>query len=229
MKAVAILANAALLLLLGCAPGGAIPPVAHPDTTEWPELFAPDLSNTIGADSVWTLTDGILTASQDQVVWTQRIYDDYVLDLEFMTEEHTNSGVILHGSDIERWTHYSVEIQISNDFDKTSAEPPTMFECGSAFGHLAPTEQRVKPAGEWNRYTITAKDRMIWVMLNGGLVTELDMSLWTSGEKNPDGSDIPEWLSVPLADLPTEGHIGLQGKHGEANIYFRNVKIMELE
>jgi hypothetical protein len=229
MKAIIFFVSVTLLVLSGCAREAAIPPAVHPDSRDWPDLFASDLGNTIGADSVWTITEGILTASEDQVLWSRRVYNDYILDLEFMTEEHTNSGVILHGSDLERWTHYSVEIQIANDYDETSTDPPTMFECGSAFGHLAPAEQRVKPAGEWNRYTITTKDKMIWVMLNDGLVTALDMSLWTSGETNPDGSEIPEWLSVPLAELPTEGHIGLQGKHGDANIYFRNVKIMELE
>jgi len=229
MKASIFLIPFATLLLTSCAPQAPIPPVQHPDAATWPDLFAPDLSNAIGADSVWTFTDGVLTASEDRELWTQGIYGNYILDLEFMTESHTNSGVLLRCSDIERWTHYSVEIQISDNYDPASTEAPTMFQCGAAFGHLAPTEQRVRAPGEWNRFTITVRDRMIWVMLNGATVTELDMSLWTSGEANPDGSEIPEWLSVPLADLPMEGHIGLQGKHGDAGIFFRNVKIRELE
>ena len=61
--------------------------------------------------------------------------------------------------------------------------------------------------------TITCKGKMIYVMLNGEPVTEMDMSKWTSAKKNPDGSDIPPWLSKPMAELPTKGHIGLQGKH----------------
>jgi len=56
----------------------------------------------------------------------------------------------------------------------------------------------------------------------------MDMTQWTSGTINPDGSDIPSWLPTPFSELPTKGYIGLQGKHGEANIYFRNVKIAEL-
>ena len=36
---------------------------------------------------------------------------------------------------------------------------------------------------------------------------------WTSAKTNPDGSDIPRWLSRPVAELPTHGRIGLQGKH----------------
>ena len=38
-------------------------------------------------------------------------------------------------------------------------------------------------------------------------------------------SEIPSWLPTPFAELPTKGYIGLQGKHGDANIFFRNVRI----
>jgi hypothetical protein len=57
----------------------------------------------------------------------------------------------------------------------------------------------------------------------------MDMSLWTSAETNPDGSEIPPWLSKPKAELATRGRIGLQGKHAGAPIYFRNLKIKELD
>jgi len=55
------------------------------------------------------------------------------------------------------------------------------------------------------------------------------MRKWTSAKTNPDGSEIPAWLSRPKAELPQKGHIGLQGKHGDSPIYFRNVKIKVLE
>ncbi len=70
---------------------------------------------------------------------------------------------------------------------------------------------------------------MIYVMLNGLMVTEMNMDLWTSATKNPDGTDIPAWLSTPFAQLPTHGNIGLQGKHAGAPIYFRNIKIKMLD
>jgi hypothetical protein len=31
-----------------------------------------------------------------------------------------------------------------------------------------------------------------------------------------------------MAELPTRGHIGLQGKHAGAPIYFRNMKVKPL-
>lgn len=69
---------------------------------------------------------------------------------------------------------------------------------------------------------------MITVVLNGEKVTEMDMLKWTSAKTNPDGSEIPTWLSNPLAGLQTRGRIGLQGKHAGAPIYFRNIKIKEM-
>ncbi|MCD4727769.1 MAG: DUF1080 domain-containing protein, partial [Pirellulales bacterium] len=60
-------------------------------------------------------------------------------------------------------------------------------------------------------------------------VTEMDMRKWTSATKNPDGSDIPKWLGKSLAERPTKGHVGLQGKHAGAPIYFRNIKIKKLD
>ena len=107
---------------------------------------------------------------------------------------------------------------------------PKNWQCAGIFGRLAPAKQTVKPAGQWNRMTVTCLGPMIYVLLNGELVTEIDMRKWTSATKNPDGSDIPPWLNSgkPAAELPTNGHIGLQGKHGGVPIYFRNIKIKTL-
>jgi hypothetical protein len=65
-------------------------------------------------------------------------------------------------------------------------------------------------------------------VLNGKKIINMDMSLWTSGKTNPDGSKIPSWLPKPYAELPTKGYIGFQGKHGNASIWFRNITVKEL-
>ena len=122
----------------------------------------------------------------------------------------------------------SVEIQIADDYAKQWAEAPASWQCGAVFGHLPASKRMVKEPGEWNRYTIIVVDEYISVVLNGELVTQMDMKLWTSATTNPDGSEIPEWLSTPFADLPTIGHVGFQGKHAGAPIYFRNIRIKEL-
>jgi len=69
---------------------------------------------------------------------------------------------------------------------------------------------------------------MITVVINGEKVNVIDMRQFTSAKTNPDGSEVPAWLSRPLASLPTKGQIGFQGKHAGAPIYFRNIRIKEL-
>ena len=215
-------------LLGGCSKKCEIPPSAHPDTAQWQELFAADLSNAVYADSVWTFENGILTAAYDQNIWTKEIYDNFILDLEFMTADSTNSGVIIYCSDINDWIPNSLEVQIADDFSSKWSSMPKTWQCAAIFGRLPAAKSMVKKPGEWNRFTITCVDSMIWVMLNGETVTVMNTKLWTSPSTNPDGSEIPPWLSRPAAELETKGYIGLQGKHAEAPIWFRNLKIKTL-
>jgi hypothetical protein len=202
----------------------------HPDTKKagWHDLFQPDLTNAIKPDNIWTFENGVLTASEDNSIWSNKEYNDFILDLEFKTANGTNSGVVVHASDIKNWIPNSVEIQIADDYSEEWSKAPKTWQCGAIFGRLAPKKSNVKKPGEWNHYTVTCKGKKIWVILNSELVNEIDMNLWTDPKKNPDGSDIPAWLNKPLATLPLKGYVGLQGKHAGAPIYFRNVKIKEL-
>lgn len=201
----------------------------HPDTSKWANLFREDLSNAVKPKGVWTFSDGVLTASEDQAIWTTRDYDNFILDLEFKNAPGTNSGVVVHCSDMKEWIPNSVEIQIADDYAEKWAKAPKTWHCGAIFGHLAPSKSIVKKPGEWNRFTIRCVDKQIDVMLNGERVTSMDMSLWTSAKTNPDGSEIPPWLNKPLSKHPTKGRIGLQGKHAGAPIWFRNIKIEEIK
>ena len=206
-----------------------VPPKVHPVSAGWNNLFMSDLSDAEFPKEIWTFENGILTASEDKCIWTKKDFKNFILDLEFKTAEGTNSGVIVYCTNTEDWIPNSVEIQIADDYAKQWAESPKTWQCAAIFGHLAPTMSMVKKPGEWNHFTITCKGQMIWVMLNGMQVTEMNMALWTSAKMNPDGSEIPSWLSTPFAELATHGRVGLQGKHAGAPIYFRNLKIKALE
>lgn len=195
---------------------------------KWEPLFNDDLSNAKDISGVWTFNDGILTASEDACLFTEAEYENFVIDLEFKNEQGTNSGVIVYCTDRENWIPNSVEVQIGDDYYFEDKGWVPNYMCGGIFGHLAPTSTLVKPAGEWNHMNVRCEGQQITVTLNGEVSADMDMSLWTSGTKNPDGSDIPSWLPKPFAEIPTKGYIGFQGKHGEANIFFRNVKIAQL-
>ena len=194
-------------------------------------LFTDDLSNAVYDKSVWLLDkDGVLYATADDAIWTTKEYENFELTLEFKNDVCTNSGVFIYCSDKQNWVINSMEIQIADDYCPKFADWPPTYFCGAVFGHLAPSQpNQVKKAGEWNTMKIIAKGKNIVVELNETQIINMDMNLWTSGEINPDGSKIPSHLPKPFAELPTKGFIGFQGKHGAATIWFRNIKIKELQ
>jgi hypothetical protein len=204
------------------------PSKAHPDSSKWEDLFAEDLSNADFPEGVWHVRRGVLMATEDRCIWTKKQYENFVLDLEFKNAKGTNSGVFVYCSDPGNFIPNSVEVQIADDFSEKWSKMPKTWQCAAIFGHLAATKSAVKKPGEWNRMTITCKGTVIEVLLNGEPVTKMDMKKWTSAKKNPDGSEIPPWLSKPKAELATKGHVGLQGKHGGVPIYFRNLKVKKL-
>jgi hypothetical protein len=75
--------------------------------------------------------------------------------------------------------------------------------------------------------TIVCQNPMIWVIMNGELLTTMDRTQWTSLTKNPDGSDVPSFLTTPVSKV-THGRIGLQGAHGGIPTWFRNVRVKRL-
>ncbi|MEO7487497.1 MAG: DUF1080 domain-containing protein [Ferruginibacter sp.] len=202
----------------------------HPNTSEkgWEDVFNKGLTNGIFPEGVWSDSNGVLTATKDEAIWGKDQYDNFVVDLDFKNAEGTNSGVIVHATNMQDWIPHSVEIQIADDYsDKWSSSPAT-WQCGAVFGHQAATNKTLKKPGEWNHFTITCIGKKIWIVLNGTLVNECDMTRFTSAKTNPDGSEIPSWLSNPMATLPLHGYIGFQGKHAGAPIYFKNIKVKKL-
>jgi len=191
----------------------------------WKPLVAEDGSNAEFSADAWALKDGVWEASKDACLWTRDSFENYLLDLEFKTAEGTNSGVILHCSDVKEWIPNSVEVQIADPFAEKWAKADSKMHGGGIFGHLAPLQQVTRKPGEWNRMVIQAKGDEITVWLNGVQTAHMDMSEWTSEKINPDGSKIPGWLSKSKATLATKGRIGLQGKHGAAQVWFRNMRI----
>jgi hypothetical protein len=216
------------LLTLGITAFSQSIPVVNPDKV-WDDLFKPDLSNADFVPGVWTFEKGVLTADEDQIIFSKVEYENFVLDLEFNMEPGANSGVVIYCTDKKDWIPNSVEVQIADDSHEKWASSPGKWQCGAIFGHLAPSEKVAKKPGEWNHIRVYCASQMIYVVLNGKQVTTMEMSKWTSAKTNPDGSEIPSWLSKPYSELPTKGFVGLQGKHAGAKVYFRNVKITNLK
>jgi hypothetical protein len=231
MKNVIIAVVVALLnSLLGTHAGELSALKAHPDSKTWADLFAADLSNALFPAGVWSWKDGELTPKdQDEVVWSKKEYENFILDLEFNLDPAANSGVLVYSTDLQNWIPNTIEIQILDDAAPKWADVPPTWRCGGIFAHSAPRKPAVKKAGEWSRMTIRCQGPKISVLLNGELVTDMNMKDWKSGKKNPDGSDIAEFEPRPLSEMATKGLIGLQGAHGGIPTHFRNIKIKALD
>jgi hypothetical protein len=199
------------------------------DASQWRPLFNEDLSNADNAE-VWSFEKGILTASEDRCIWTDREYENFILDLEFKHGDGGNSGVLVYCVDTENWVPNALEISIIDHYSEKWKDVPPFWLSGAVFGLQAPSENRLKKPGKWNRMIISCQGQHVTIELNGKLVTDMDKSLWTDPKLNPDGTETTPWVisSRLFADLPTKGKIGLQGKHGAAPIWFRKVKIKVL-
>jgi len=175
---------------------------------------------------VWTVdAEGVMTASKDAAIWSAVDYENFILDFDYKLDPAANSGVIIYTSDTKNWIPGSVEIQLLDDNHPRWAKDAPRLKNSSLYGHLGPSATPAKPAGEWNHMTVIAKGQRIRVVLNGVQTIDADISIWKDAKKNPDGTSIPPWLSVPWATIPTKGRVGFQGMHGGARPYFRNVRI----
>ena len=141
----------------------------------------------------------------DAYIMTERTYKDFVLDLEFKIEKEGNSGVFFRVGDPLLPVSKGIEVQILDTF---GLEKPGNHDCGGVIGTAAPSKNMAKPAGEWNRYTITVENNRLTVVLNGEQIIDLKLD------------------ESAMKDRPEVGHIGFQDE--AKRIWYRNVRIKEL-
>ena len=136
---------------------------------------------------------------------TEKTYGDFVLDLEFKIDKGGNSGVFMRVGDLKNHVESGFELQI---LDTHGLEKPGHHDCGGIIRTQGPARNMAKPAGEWNRYTITLKGSRLTVVFNGEQIHDLDLS--TSAMK----------------DRPARGYISFQDE--AKRVWYRNVRIKEL-
>jgi len=188
----------------------------------WRWLFnGMDLTGWAANPDSWVVEEGgLLSPRGGGDIWTNERFGNFILDLEFKLSKDANSGVFLRCADLNDWINTTIEVQIHETGDGTPHG-----QCGAIYDCLSPSANAVKPAGQWNRYTITCRDNKIHVVLNGVPVIDMDLNQWTQAGKNPDGS--PNKFTIAYKDMARDGLIGLQ-YHGHP-IWFRNIRIKQLE
>ncbi|MCL6545217.1 MAG: DUF1080 domain-containing protein [Bryobacteraceae bacterium] len=177
----------------------------------------------------WTVEDGVIALKNrtdrqehnDNYLWSEKQYGDFVLDLEFKAIEGTNSGIFLRTSDMKDPVQTGIEVQVAW---YASGRPASKGSLGGLYDLVAPGWIPFR-ANDWNRYTILCRGSQVTVLLNGEMTAEADLNQWTEARKNPDGT--ANKFTRPLKDFARRGYIGLQD-HGTP-VWYRNIRIRTLD
>ncbi|MHC4637950.1 MAG: family 16 glycoside hydrolase [Planctomycetota bacterium] len=184
----------------------------------WEDLLDPELKSWILKPGSWAVENGELALKGGGYIWTKERFGDFILDLEFKVSEKGNSGIFFRTFDLKDVVHTGIEVQIH---DTTDGRNYGM--CGAIYNCMPP-KKNVMRRGRWNRMTLMAKDNMIYIVMNGEQIIEMDIDKWTEARKNPDGTK--NKFKHAYKDMAREGHIGFQD-HGRA-VWYRNIKIKPL-
>ena len=190
------------------------------------EIPDPDKWYTANPGS-WKIEDGVMSSSGSGDIWTVKRYGDFILECEFKISPRGNSGIFFRTGDLKDPVQTGIEMQVIDTagyFGEPVPEENSKHICGSMYDLLEPSSSAEKSAGEWNHVTITCKDNLVEVVMNGIKIIEMDVNKWTTPQRNPDGTG--NKFERALKDFPVEGHIGFQD-HGDP-VWYRNIKIREL-
>jgi len=153
----------------------------------------------------------------------KQLWENFVLQCDFKLTKDCNSGIFLRtwpliapqGRDVG-WNGFECQILDS---------PTAGYQDTAAIYDLCkPESYELKPLGEWNHIQIICNHNLIFVELNGRMVTRMDLDDFTEAGRRPDGGeDKFDW--VPK-DRPRKGYIGLQDHGGDC--WYKNIKIRPL-
>ena len=170
------------LLVCGLAAFQFVPTASGQSGPGWTTLFD---GKTLGdwdrvGETNWRVEDGAIVADKNTGKGAAHLvskakYKDFMLHVEFWASDDANSGIFLRCSDpakIGDRTCYEANI-----FDQR--KDPTYGTGGIV--HYVEVNPMPKAGGKWNTYEITAKGRLITVVLNGKKTAELHNGLFTEG------------------------------------------------
>jgi hypothetical protein len=205
------------LALMGYPPDGAALSLFDGKTLDgWVAEGASEYQKDGKAVPVWTARDGLLSCKGKGfgfLRYKEREFGDFTLRFEFRMAPGCNSGLGIRTGAFDpeqsratRPSFYSYEIQLMDD----SGKPPTTHSTGSLYRYVAPKENPIRPAGEWNAMEVACEGPRIRVRLNGKLIQDVDQS-----------------TIEPLKSKPLKGCICLQNHGG--TIDFRAIEVEEIK
>jgi hypothetical protein len=171
----------------------------------------------------WIVDKGAMfyTVKGGAYAYTKQTFGNFELKADFMVEKGTNSGIFFRWTDLKDPVQTGFEMQV---LDSSGKKELDKHDCGALYDCLAPTENAMKPAMEWNTADIKCYNSIITITLNGKHILAADLNRWTEPHKNPDGT--PNKFATAYKDMPRVGRIGFQAHGGK--LWYKNVKIREL-
>ena len=178
----------------------------------------------VGLPNSWEIVDGTLKTIPGYGVdlISVDIYNNFELELEWKVPEGGNSGIFYFATEEGDYIWQSApEMQVLDDKQHSDGKN-TLTSAGALYAMIAPTKSVVNPVGEFNQVRIKVKDNHVEHWLNGTKVVEYEYqsdAMWDLVAKS-------KFNTMPLFAKASEGHIGIQGDHGE--IWYRNIRIRKL-
>ena len=190
---------------------------------------------TDGMAANWKIEDGAMVfyppaekpEGESYNIVSKQEFTNFVLSLEWKVSEGGNSGIFWGiKEDAKYGQPYETgpEIQVLDDERHPDAKNGTTHQAGALYDMMAPSENVVKPAGEWNTCVLTVNyaEHKGSVSLNGTEIVTfpLDNAEW---DEMVSKSKFATWEGFGKFHT---GRIGLQD-HGDV-VAFRNLKIKVL-
>lgn len=152
------------------------------------------------------------------LLWTERAFADFHLQLDFQLGSGANSGVAIRAAPDE--SGFSLlEIQLWDDAARPGEPSTGSLIFTPAKWVQAPTRAALKPAGSWNTLDIEARGPQIHVAVNGQETGRYDTA------KIDPTVAVDRELARANLGRPS-GQIGLFGQVGQ--LRFRNIRIHDL-
>ena len=197
-----LLCIALISLTLGDEPAAAAHPAA--DDPSFTTIFDGKDLSMIQTEGNWQIKDDgslHLTLREGEkgwtrygsYIWLKDDYADFVFDFEFKFAKGGNSGLYFRCADTVDPTKSGFEVQI---LDSHGAKKELgHHDKGGVIRTCGPLVNAAKPAGEWQRMTVTMKGDHLTAVLNGKLIQDINLR-----EKKPKNKELADSGKICIQD-----------------------------
>ncbi len=160
-----------------------------------------------GNSDRWIVKDGAITGLSNGggYLHTDKIYENFILKLEYKIADSGNSGIFFHYVERGRSSQMGGEIQVLDSYGKK----PDKNSGGSLYDVFPPAVNACKPSTEWNSVKIVYIWPILKVTMNGIVIHDRDMR----------DHENTRWRA-------RSGPIAFQD-HG-SSVWYRDIRLMDL-